>query len=100
MDAWLILLVLLAVVALGAGAGAYYLIRRNADKVSIKPPVITPEYVTGGDSYMITLGIGTPAEIYAFILFGLSSGYAPPSTDDILYMNKKPHMPFPGPGFF
>ena len=73
MDTWLLLL--LAVLALAAlSAGGYYVWRRTRKKVE---PL---GYVAGGANYMITLGIGTPAEISAFILLGLASnpGGVPP----------------------
>ena len=63
MEPWLI--VLLAVLIAGV-AGAYWYYRRRSIPVA-------PQYVSGGANYMITLGIGTPAEISAFILFGLAT---------------------------
>ena len=68
MDTWLIvLLVILAIAALSA-AGAVYYVKRKSSKV------VTPlGYVAGGANYMITQGIGVPAEISAFILLGLAS---------------------------
>jgi len=62
MEPWLI--VLLAVLIAGV-AGAYWYYRRRMP--------VAPQYVSGGANYMITLGIGTPAEISAFILFGLAT---------------------------
>ena len=62
MEPWLI--VLLAVLIAGV-AGAYWYYRRRMP--------VAPRYVSGGANYMITLGIGTPAEISAFILFGLAT---------------------------
>ena len=63
MEPWLIIL-LAAVLAAGV-AGAYWYYRRRMP--------VAPQYVSGGANYMITLGIGTPAEISAFILFGLAT---------------------------
>ena len=62
MEPWLI--ILLAVLIAGV-AGAYWYYRRRMP--------VAPQYVSGGANYMITLGIGTPAEISAFILFGLAT---------------------------
>jgi len=62
METWLI--ILLAAIVAGV-AGAYWYYRRRMP--------VAPQYVSGGASYMITLGIGTPAEISAFILFGLAT---------------------------
>ena len=60
-----LLIILLAVLIAGV-AGAYWYYRRRSIPVA-------PQYVSGGANYMITLGIGTPAEISAFILFGLAT---------------------------
>ena len=64
-----LLIVLLAAVAIGmawvAGVAYWYYRRRSIP--------VAPQYVSGGANYMITLGIGTPAEISAFILFGLAT---------------------------
>jgi len=76
MDTWLIvLLVVLAIAALSA-AGAVYYVKRKSAKAVTKPL----GYVAGGANYMITQGIGVPAEISAFILLGLASnpGGVPP----------------------
>ena len=62
MEPWLIFL--LAAVVAGL-TGAYWYYRRRMP--------VAPRYVSGGANYMITLGIGTPAEISAFILFGLAT---------------------------
>ena len=59
-----LLIILLAVLIAGV-AGAYWYYRRRMP--------VAPRYVSGGANYMITLGIGTPAEISAFILFGLAT---------------------------
>ena len=66
MEPWLI--ILLAVLIAGV-AGAYWYYRRRSMPVA-------PQYVSDGASYMITLGIGTPAEIAAFLLLGLAIGAA------------------------
>jgi len=63
MEPWLI--ILLAAVLIAGVAGAYWYYRRRMP--------VAPQYVSGGANYMITLGIGTPAEISAFILFGLAT---------------------------
>jgi len=63
MEPWLI--ILLAAVLIAGVAGAYWYYRRRMP--------VAPRYVSGGANYMITLGIGTPAEISAFILFGLAT---------------------------
>ena len=99
MELWVYLLLGLAVAAVAGGVG-YYVYRRRKAAAPTLAEGITPYYVTGGANYMISLGIGSPAEIYAFILFGLSSGYGPPtpSVDDVTTM-RRAHMPFP-PGFF
>ena len=60
-----LLIVLLAAVLAAGVAGAYWYYRRRMP--------VAPQYVSGGANYMITLGIGTPAEISAFILFGLAT---------------------------
>ena len=77
METWLIvLLVVLAIAALSAAGAVYYVKRKSAKAV-------TPlGYVSGGANYMITQGIGVPAEISAFILLGLASnpGGIPPVT--------------------
>ena len=68
------LIVLLAAVAIGmawvAGVAYWYYRRRSIP--------VAPQYVSGGANYMITLGIGTPAEIAGFLLFGLSTGGVTP----------------------
>ena len=61
-----LLIILLAAVLIAGVAGAYWYYRRRSIPVA-------PQYVSGGANYMITLGIGTPAEISAFILFGLAT---------------------------
>jgi len=61
-----LLIILLAAVLIAGVAGAYWYYRRRSMPVA-------PQYVSGGANYMITLGIGTPAEISAFILFGLAT---------------------------
>ena len=60
-----LLIILLAAVLIAGVAGAYWYYRRRMP--------VAPQYVSGGANYMITLGIGTPAEISAFILFGLAT---------------------------
>jgi len=60
-----LLIILLAAVLIAGVAGAYWYYRRRMP--------VAPRYVSGGANYMITLGIGTPAEISAFILFGLAT---------------------------
>ena len=59
---WIWIVVGLLLISLVGGYVAY----RRSRKVA-------PRYVSGGANYMITLGIGTPAEISAFILFGLAT---------------------------
>ena len=74
MDTWLILLLVALAVSLAAAGAVYYVKRRSAKAV-------TPlGYTEGGANFMITQGIGTPAEISAFILLGLASnpGGVPP----------------------
>jgi len=76
MDTWLIvLLVVLAIAALSAAGAVYYVKRKSAKAAPLG-------YVSGGANYMITQGIGVPAEISAFILLGLASnpGGIPPVT--------------------
>ena len=82
MEPWLI--VLLAAVLAAGVAGAYWYYRRRIATVPV-----APQYVSGGASYMITLGIGTPAEIAAFILFGLEAGAA------VGTGTRPPSLPFP-----
>ena len=60
-----LLIILLAAVLIAGVAGADWYYRRRMP--------VAPRYVSGGANYMITLGIGTPAEISAFILFGLAT---------------------------
>jgi len=85
MELWLI--VLLAAVVAGI-TGAYFYYRRRVIPVA-------PQYVSDGASYMITLGIGTPAEIAAFLLFGLSTGGVTPPVANIKSGHKSSY-PFRG----
>jgi len=85
MEPWLI--VLLAVLIAGV-AGAYWYYRRRSIPVA-------PRYVSGGANYMITLGIGTPAEIAAFLLFGLATGGVTPPVANIKSGHKSGY-PFRG----
>ena len=74
METWLIVLLVALAVSLAAAGAVYYVKRKSAKAV-------TPlGYVSGGANYMITQGIGVPAEISAFILLGLASnpGGVPP----------------------
>jgi uncharacterized SAM-binding protein YcdF (DUF218 family) len=69
METWLI--ALLVALAISLAAGGYYLYRRRTARAALSAEPLG--YIAGGENYMITLGIGTPAEITAFILFGLTS---------------------------
>jgi len=73
MDTWLIVLLVVLAVSLAAAGAVYYVKRKSAKATPLG-------YVAGGANYMITQGIGVPAEISAFILLGLASnpGGVPP----------------------
>ena len=83
LELWqIVLIVLILVVTAAASYYVYQHIRRLPPPPAVVEPVpVLPEYVSGGENFMITLGIGTPAEISAFILFGLASnpGGVPPT---------------------
>ena len=85
MEPWLI--ILLAAVLIAGVAGAYWYYRRRMP--------VAPQYVSGGANYMITLGIGTPAEIAAFLLFGLATGGVTPPVANIKSGHKSGY-PFRG----
>ena len=85
MDTWLI--ILLAAVLIAGVAGAYWYSRRRSMPVA-------PQYVSDGASYMITMGIGTPAEIAAFLPFGLAT--TGPVTVTNLKSGHKSSYPFRG----
>ena len=82
-----LLIILLAAVLIAGVAGAYWYYRRRSMPVA-------PQYVSGGANYMITLGIGTPAEISAFILFGLAT--TGPVTVTNIKSGHKSSYPFRG----
>ena len=81
-----LLIILLAAVLIAGVAGAYWYYRRRMP--------VAPRYVSGGANYMITLGIGTPAEISAFILFGLAT--TGPVTVTNIKSGHKSSYPFRG----
>ena len=81
-----LLIILLAAVLIAGVAGAYWYYRRRMP--------VAPRYVSGGANYMITLGIGTPAEISAFILFGLAT--TGPVTVTNIKSGHKSRYPFYG----
>ena len=89
---WIWIVVGLLLISLVGGYVAYRRSRKvappaHAPRVPVSPEeedlgtrlsdflsgIVAPQYVSGGANYMITLGIGTPAEISAFILFGLAT---------------------------
>jgi hypothetical protein len=77
MEPTTLLIVAVVVLALLAAAGVYWYTNRQQQPVEPAMPPIRPQYASGGASYMITMGIGTPSEIPAFLLCGLSTGVAP-----------------------
>jgi len=105
MDTWLIVSLVVLLVAALAGTGLYlYRRRRQAEPV---PELVVLEaeplgYTAGGASYMITLGIGTPAEISAFILFGLAANPGGvPAASGARSMSRSPLITFRNrPGVF
>lgn len=74
METWVVVGIFV-IVLLVAGVVYWYAANRQTPTPPEPAlPPFRPQYVSGGASYMITMGIGTPSEIPAFLLCGLSTG--------------------------
>ena len=76
MDTWLVISLVVVALLVVTGVAYHWYTHRTPPT-----PAFPVQYLSGGASYMITLGIGTPSEIPAFLLFGLSTGGATPPTE-------------------